>query len=141
MYTVTVDEHRGWDKCLSITGCIHLHRLDVSRTLDIITESPKSADPFTGKKWAMYSRIKVGDGNRKGSICSCLDRGGSIDIPRDADIATTGGGRVLDVAGFGFLGSWDAKTRRNEGIGIDGGRQNKEDYGSGEELGKHLDHR
>jgi hypothetical protein len=30
MYTITVCDHRGWGKGLSVTGCIHLHRLDVS---------------------------------------------------------------------------------------------------------------
>jgi hypothetical protein len=65
---------------------------------------------------------------------------GSIEVSSDTYSATTVGGKVLDVAGFWGLGSWNAETRSNESIGIDGGRQNKEDYGRGEELGKHLDH-
>ena len=86
----------------------------------------------------MYSRSKVGDGSQKGSIWICLNRSGTIEAIRDVYIATgVGGGRVLNV--IDFWGSWDVESRMNDSTGTGGGRQSKEDYGSGEELGEHLE--
>jgi hypothetical protein len=32
-YSITVDDHFGWNKVLSRSGCIYLHFLDGSRTI------------------------------------------------------------------------------------------------------------
>jgi hypothetical protein len=81
----------------------------------------------------MYSRIEVGDRWRKGPICSCLNRSGSIEVLKDIYIAAGfGGGRSLNVAPCSV--SLNAEGRSNESMGIDGGRQSKEEYGSNERL-------
>jgi hypothetical protein len=85
----------------------------------------------------MYSRNEVTDVGRKVSTCICRNRSGTIEVLSDVYIATgLAAGRVLNVALF-----WDtfnAESRINGSLGIDGRRQNKEEYGSGEEFGEHL---
>ena len=86
----------------------------------------------------MYSHIKAVDGSQKGSICICRNRGGGIEGLSDVYVATgMVGGRTLNVAEY--WGSFDTESRSNDSLGIDGGRQNEEEYGSGEGLGEHLD--
>ena len=63
---------------------------------------------------------------------------GTIDVLRDGYIATGFAvGRLLNVAGS--WGALDTERRGNDGIGIDGGRQSKEEYGSDEGLGDHFE--
>ena len=45
--------------------------------------------------------------------------------------------RLLNVAGS--WGALDTERRGNDSIGIDGGRQTKEEYASDEGLGEHFD--
>jgi hypothetical protein len=86
----------------------------------------------------VYSRSKVGDGSQKGSIWICLNKSGTIEAIGYVYISTgIGAGRVLNVIEFWV--SWDVESRMNDSTGTDGRRQGKEDYGSGEELGEHLE--
>jgi hypothetical protein len=66
------------------------------------------------------------------------NRGGRIEVLRNGYIATGFiGGRTPSIAD-----SWrsiDAESRGNDSLGIGGGGQNKEEYGSSERLGEHLD--
>ena len=86
----------------------------------------------------VYSRSKVCDGNLKLSVCICLNSVGRIEVLSNGYTATGSGvGRMLNVAG-----SWaaaDAEGRSDDTVGSDGGCQSKEEYGSGEGLGEHLD--
>jgi hypothetical protein len=86
----------------------------------------------------MYSRSEVGEGNRKASICICLNTAGGVDVLKNACIATeVSGSRMLNVSRF--WGNRTAENRFKDNLGIDGGRQSKEEYRSGEGLGKHLE--
>ena len=77
-------------------------------------------------------------GNGEVSICVCLSTGGILDVFRNGYTATgLSGGRALNVALS--WGSGNTQSRTKDNVGIDGGRQDKEEYGSGEGLGKHLD--
>ena len=85
----------------------------------------------------MYSRIEVCDARRKLTASVCLDSLGRIDVLGDGYTATGRGiGRFQNV-----VGSWaaaDAEGRTDDTAGIDGGRQSKEEDGSGKGLGEHL---
>ena len=86
----------------------------------------------------MYSHIEVNNGNIKASTSVCRDRGGRTKGLRNAYFATgIISGRLLSIADC--WGSAEAETIFNANLGIDGGRQSKEEYGSGEGLGEHLD--
>lgn len=84
--------------------------------------------------------MEIYHGNLKLIVCICLNCVGSIDVLRNGLIATgSATGRLLNVAGS--WGAADAQGRRNDTailVGIDGGRQSEEDYGSGERLEEHL---
>ena len=86
----------------------------------------------------MNSRSEVREGTRKASARICLDTAGRVDVFRNACIATgRSGGRMLNVSCH--RGRWTAENRFEGNLGIDGGRQCKEEYGSGEGLGKHFE--
>jgi hypothetical protein len=81
----------------------------------------------------MYSPIEVSDRCRKDSICRCLSSSKTIEALSDIYIATgLGGGRLLNVVSCS--GSCNAESRLNESMGINGGPQSKEEYGSNEQL-------
>jgi hypothetical protein len=90
----------------------------------------------------MYSRREVNEVRLKASFCICRNSSGIAEVIRDVYIATLiAGGRLLNVALFWLSWgavSWDAKSRTKGSSGIDRRRQNKEEYGSGEEFGEHL---
>jgi hypothetical protein len=86
----------------------------------------------------MNSRSKVREGSRKASICICLNTAGRVDVLRNAWSATAlSGGGTLNVTCC--WGSMNAHSRCKEKVGIDGGRQSKEEDGSDEGFGKHLE--
>ena len=88
----------------------------------------------------MYSRAKTEEGELKISICIWLNTSGSVDGLSNVYTAATGvsGSRFLNV-GCSWV-CWNVETRSNDdkGIGIDKGRQSKEEYGSSKGLGMHL---
>ena len=81
----------------------------------------------------MYSRGKVCTGNLELSVC-WHNGAGIIEVLRNGDIATGSTcGRFLNIAGSWAAG--DAEARGEANLGIDGGCQSEEEYGSGEGLG------
>ena len=88
----------------------------------------------------MYSRSEVCDRRCELSVSVCLNSGRCIDVLSNGYSATGSGvGRMLNVAR-----SWataDAEGRSKDAVGIDGGCQSEEEYGSGEGLGEHLDNK
>jgi hypothetical protein len=86
----------------------------------------------------MYSRSEAREGKLKVSACICLNTAGRVDVLRNAWSATAlSGGGTLNVTCC--WGSMNAHSRCKEKVGIDGGRQSKEEYGSDEGFGKHLE--
>jgi hypothetical protein len=129
MYFRTVIENTssGIYKAVSGSGCIHLHLRDLLRSLTTTGDVLKLADPFTDNKrvWMMYSRCGVRDDRVIVSLC-WRKRGGRTEVLSDIYRATRSGlRRLLNVIG-------GAERRCNRTLGIDGGRQSKEKYGSNE---------
>ena len=86
----------------------------------------------------MYSHNEIDNGNIKASTSIYLNRGGRVEGLRNVYFATgIISGRLLSIADC--WGPVEAETVFNANLGIDGGRQSKEEYGSGEGLGEHLD--
>ena len=86
----------------------------------------------------MYSRSEVCDRRRELPVSVCRNSGRCIDVLSNGYSATGSGvGRMLNVAR-----SWttaDAEGRSKDAVGIGGGCQSEEEYGSGEGLREHLD--
>jgi hypothetical protein len=79
----------------------------------------------------IYSRREACNGNLKLPVCICLNRVGTIEVLSNGYIATGGGvGRMLNVAGCWAAG--EAEAGSDDAVGIDGGCQSEEEYGSDE---------
>ena len=79
----------------------------------------------------MYSRIKASNVSDKDSLCIRTNNGGSIEVLSDVYIATgLGLGWALNIASCWV--PFDAKSRSNDSMSVDGGRQSKEKYRSNE---------
>ena len=75
----------------------------------------------------MYSRIKVSNVSGKTSVCIHFNNSGSIEVLSNVYIATRLGlGWALKIASCRVL--FDVKSRSNDSMGVDGGRQSKEKY-------------
>ena len=79
----------------------------------------------------MYSRIKASDVSGKDSLCIRINSGGIIEVLSDVYIAAgLGLGWALNIASCCV--PFDAKSRSNGSMSVDGGRQSKEKYRSNE---------
>ena len=79
----------------------------------------------------MYSRIKAIDVSGKDSLCIRINSGGIIEVLSDVySAAGLGLGRALNIASCCV--PFDAKSRSNGSMSVDGGRQSKEKYRSNE---------
>ena len=77
--------------------------------------------------------IEICDGRRKVSVFVCLNRGGTIEGLGDVYIATGSvGGRTLNVVSCQLC--FDAESRTDASMGINGGYRSKEEYRSNERL-------